>query len=195
MQIQVRDDKNLKKVSNSVTLPERSRSYSLCVKADALRFAKMYQDAIKTYLQAIMFDRGEVKAYLGLASAYKYLKEYKKAINTLLKLIKIDDSNDEYFYELGVCYLSDGQPGEAIKYLIKAILINREHLEAQIQLAIAHELVEEEDLSLMIYNKLIETNPDFLKAYYNKAAMLMGMGDYMEASRTFFQIIIKHTWE
>lgn len=29
----------------------------------------------------------------------------------------------------------------------------------------------------MIYNKLIETNPEFLKAYYNKAAMLMGMGD------------------
>jgi len=41
----------------------------------------------------------------------------------------------------------------------------------------------------MIYNKLIETNPEFLKAYYNKAAMLMGMGDFMEASRTFFQLI------
>ena len=48
---------------------------------------------------------------------------------------------------------------------------------------------DEADLSLMIYNKLIETNPEFLKAYYNKAAMLMGMGDFMEASRTFFQLI------
>ena len=68
-------------------------------------------------------------------------------------------------------------------------MINRENLEAQIQLAIAHELVDEADLSLMIYNKLIETNPEFLKAYYNKAAMLMGMGNFMEASRTFFQLI------
>ena len=41
----------------------------------------------------------------------------------------------------------------------------------------------------MIYNKLIETNPEFLKAYYNKAAMLMGMGDFLEASKTFFQLI------
>ena len=41
----------------------------------------------------------------------------------------------------------------------------------------------------VLYNKLIETNPEFLKAYYNKAAMLMGMGDFMEASRTFFQLI------
>ena len=136
-----------------------------------------------------MMDRKETGAYLGLAKSYKYLKEYKKAIATLLRLIAIDDSKDEYFYELGVCALSDGNPAGAIDYLIKAILINRENLEAQIQLAIAHELVDEADLSLMIYNKLIETNPEFLKAYYNKAAMLMGQGDFMEASRTFFQLI------
>jgi len=41
----------------------------------------------------------------------------------------------------------------------------------------------------MIYNKLIETNPEFLKAYYNKGAMLMGMGDFEEASKTFFKLI------
>ena len=50
-------------------------------------------------------------------------------------------------------------------------------------------MVDEADLSLMIYNKLIETNPGFLKAYYNKAAMLMGLGDFEEASKTFFQLI------
>ena len=44
----------------------------------------------------------------------------------------------------------------------------------------------------MIYNKIIETNPDFLKAYYNKAAMLMGCGNYMEAAKTFFQLTKKN---
>ena len=107
----------------------------------------------------------------------------------LNKLIELDNNNDKYYFELGICYLSDGQPADAIPHLIKAIVINKENLEAQIQLAIAHELVEETDLSLMIYNKLIETNPEFLKAYYNKAAMLMGMGNFIEASKTFFQLI------
>ena len=46
---------------------------------------------------------------------------------------------------------------------------------------------DEAELSLMIYDKLIETNPEFLKAYYNKAAMLMGMGNFKEASKTFFK--------
>ena len=105
----------------------------------------------------------------------------------LERLIELDDKNDKYFFELGVCHLCDGHPEEAIPHLVQSIVINRENLEAQIQLAIAHELVDEADLSLMIYNKLIETNPEFLKAYYNKAAMLMGMGDFEEASKTFFK--------
>ena len=189
MQLDLTENNNLAKAAYKVTIPKQSKAYSLCVKADALRFAKQYKEAVQIYLQALMLDRQDSKAYYGLASAYKYLKEYKKAIKTLSKLIELDDTNDDYFFELGVCHLLDGRPCEAIPHLIKAIVINRENLEAQIQLAIAHELVEETDLSLMIYNKLIETNPAFLKAYYNKAAMLMGMGCYVDASATFFQLI------
>lgn len=182
-------EQNLAKAINKVTLPKKSRAYELCVRADALRFAKSYRESIKIYLDSIMIDRERQESYWGLAVSYKYLNEYKKAIKTLEKLVELDNKNDKYFYELGVCYLSDGAPAEAIPHLISAIVINKENLEAQIQLAIAHELVEEPELSLMIYNKLIETNPGFLKAYYNKAAMLMGMGNFMEASKTFFQLI------
>lgn len=189
MQINSNIEDNLAKAVNKVTLPKKSRSYELCVRADALRFAKLYRESVKCYLDSIMMDRSHQEAYWGLASSYKYLKEYKKSIKMLEKLIELDDKNDKYFYELGVCYLCDGRPAEAIPHLVQSIVINRENLEAQIQLAIAHELVDEEKLSLMIYNKLIETNPEFLKAYYNKGAMLMGMGDFEEASKTFFQLI------
>ena len=92
MQIKAKINDNLAKVSQTITAPSHSKSYNLCIKADALRFAKLYEDAVKTYLQAIMLDRNETKAYFGLASAYKYLKQYKKAISTLLKLVKIDDT-------------------------------------------------------------------------------------------------------
>ena len=183
---------NINKAVNKVSLPVRPRSYELCIKADALRFSKLYKESIKCYLDSIMLDRNHQEAYWGLASSYKYLTKYKKAENVLEKLIKIDEQNDKYFFELGVCCLSDGRPEDAIPYLIKAIVLNKDNLEAQIQLAIAHELVDEPELSLMIYNKLIETNPEFLKAYYNKGAMLMGMGDFNEASKTFFELIKKN---
>ena len=189
MQINSNIEQNLAKAMNKVSLPKRSRSYELCVKADAMRFAKLYRESVKCYLDSIMMDREHQDAYWGLASSYKYLKEYKKAIKMLEKLVELDDKNDKYFFELGVCHLCDGRPAEAIPHLVQSIVINKENLEAQIQLAIAHELVDEAELSLMIYNKLIETNPGFLKAYYNKGAMLMGMGDFEEASKTFFQLI------
>lgn len=189
MQINSNIEKNLAKAMNKVTVPKKSRSYELCIKADALRFAKSYRESVKYYLDSIMMDRDHQEAYWGLAVSYKYLTEFTKAVKILEKLTELDDKNDKYFFELGVCHLSNGHPEEAIPNLIKAIIINRENLEAQIQLAIAHELVEETDLSLMIYNKLIETNPEFLKAYYNKGAMLMGMGNFLEASKTFFQLI------
>ena len=189
MQINSNIEKNLAKAMNKVTLPKTSRSYELCVKADAMRFAKLYKESVKYYLDSIMIDRNHQEAYWGLASSYKYLAQYQKAINILEKLIKLDDKNDKYFYELGVCHLCNGNPENAIPHLVQSIVINKENLEAQIQLAIAHELVDEADLSLMIYNKLIETNPEFLKAYYNKGAMLMGLGDFEEASKTFFQLI------
>ncbi len=179
---------NLAKAVNRVTMPAKSRSYELCVKADALRFSKLYKESVKCYLDSIMMDRNQSEAYWGLAVSYKYLTEYKKAVNMLEKLIEFDENNDKYYFEIGVCCLSDGRPADAIPYLIKAIVLNKENLEAQIQLAIAHELVDEADLSLMIYDKLIETNPEFLKAYYNKGAMLMGMGRFEEASKTFFKL-------
>ena len=42
---------NLATVSEKVTVPARSRSYNLCVKADALRFAKMYKESVQAYLK------------------------------------------------------------------------------------------------------------------------------------------------
>ncbi|MCQ2739987.1 MAG: tetratricopeptide repeat protein [bacterium] len=189
MLIRTNAEKNLTKAINYVSLPIKSRSYELCIKADALRFSKLYKESVKCYLDSIMMDRNHQEAYLGLATSYKYLNEYKKSINILEKLIKLDDKNDKYFFEMGVCCLSDGRPEDAIPNLIQSIILNKENLEAQIQLAIAHELVDEADLSLMIYDKLIETNPEYLKAYYNKGAMLMGMGDFINAAKTFFKLI------
>lgn len=189
MQINSHIEENLAKAINKVVLPKKSRSYELCIKADALRFAKLYRDSVKCYLDSIMIDRYNQEAYRGLAESYKYLKEYTKAIKILEKLINIDDKNDAYFFELGVCYLSDGKPAEAIPHLVQSIVINKNNLEAQIQLAIAHELVDEPELSIMIYDKLMETNPEFLKSYYNKGAMLMGMGDFQGAAKTFFRLL------
>ena len=41
----------------------------------------------------------------------------------------------------------------------------------------------------MIYQKIIETNPGYLKAYNHKSALLMSMGDYSQASLIFHKTL------
>ena len=100
MQINSNIEQNLAKAINTVTTPKRSRSYELCVKADAMRFAKLYRESVKCYLDSIMMDRNHQEAYWGLASSYKYLKEYKKAIKMLEKLVELDDRNEKIGYKI-----------------------------------------------------------------------------------------------
>ena len=64
MLIKSNAEKNMSKVINRINLPARSRSYELCIKADALRFSKLYKESIKSYLDSIMLDRFHEEAYL-----------------------------------------------------------------------------------------------------------------------------------
>ena len=54
--------------------------------------------------------------------------------------------------------------------------------DAILQLGISHELCEEYEMALMIYQKLIENSPEYIKAYDHKSSLLMKMERYKEAS-------------
>lgn len=159
-----------------------SAAYQLCVKADALRVAKLYQEAVGRYLNSILIDRENADSYYGLGMCYKNLNRVEKAIEAFEKAKKIREMDFSICYELGVCYLVTGEICLAIKHLVKSLKLNPKNLNAQIQLAMAHEICDEKDLALMIYQKIIETKPAYLKAYNHKSALLMSMGEYREAS-------------
>ena len=85
MQINSNIENNLAKAMTKVTAPKHSRSYELCVRADAMRFAKLYRESVKCYLDSIMMDRDHQEAYLGLATSYKYLKLFISSPDIFLK--------------------------------------------------------------------------------------------------------------
>ena len=75
-----------------------------------------------------------------------------------------------------------GENCGAIKNFIRAIQTNPDNPEAILQLGISHELCEEYDLAMMIYQKLIENSPEFTKAYEYKSRLLMKFNKYKEAA-------------
>ena len=157
--------------------------------ADRLREQSMYKDAVAIYLNAIFADRKDVNSYYGLGLCYKSLGYYEKAIKTLEKAVELKPDFYEAFYEMGVCHLLQGIPCGAIKNFVCAIRINPENPSAILQLGAAHELCEEDDMALMIYQKLIENSPNYVKAYEYKSRLLMKLNRYKEACAVLINLI------
>ena len=169
--------------------PKLKLAKSFSSKADKLREKNSYQDAVSIYLNAILVDRNDVNSYYGLGLCYKALGNYKKAIKTLEKATELKPDFYEAFYELGICHQLEGIPCGAIKSFVQAIQINPENPGAILQLGISHELCEEEDMALMIYQKLIDNTPNYIKAYEHKSTLLMKLNRYKEACSTLIELI------
>ena len=120
--------------------------------------------AIKCYLNSVLIKRLNPKAYKGLGIAYRNDKKYDKAIFALEKAKEMSPFDAEIYSELGICYLAQGNICKAVKHFIKAIKIKPDNFDTQIQLAMAHEIMEEPEMALMIYQRIIEKNPVFIKA-------------------------------
>lgn len=164
-------------------------AYQLGTRAEALRLANLHKEAVGRYLNAILMDRTNPKYYYGLGVCYKNLSKTDKAIEAFEQAKKYRSFDFNIHYELGVCNLLQGNVCDAMINLKDSLRLKPDNLNAQIQLAIAHELIDEKDFALMIYQKIIETNKGYIKAYHHKSALLMELGEYFEAGLVFNQIL------
>lgn len=164
-------------------------AYKSFIKADALRLANHFKESIKHYLSSMLMDRTNYRTYMGLGISYKAEQNYEKAISTLEKAKKLSFFTPEIHYELGLCYLMSGRFCEAIKCFHHTISLDRTNLNAQLQLGVAHEFIEETDMAILIYHTIIDNNPGFLAAYNHLSALYMNMGEYKAAGNVFSQIL------
>ena len=67
--------------------------------------------------------------------------------------------------------------------------MDRTNINAQLQLAVAHEFIEEYDMAILIYHTIIENNPEFLTAYNHLSALYMNLGEFKSAGCVFSQIL------
>lgn len=184
----VTENINMKSLSCAADKP-LDKSKSLCLIADALRKNCSFKEAVSNYLNAMLIDRNNADSYLGLGICYKNLKMYSKAVKYLEKATELREDFYQAYFELGQCHLAEGIPCGAIKNFVRAVQINPDNPDAILHLGIAHESCEEYDLALMIFQKLIENSPRYIKAYEHKAALLIRLCRYREASVLLHQIL------
>ena len=188
MEIEVISDSNLSKVLNRIRIKNHTVSYKFCVNGDALRLANKHKESVPQYLQAIMQDRTNRDAHIGIALSYKAIGNIEKALFYFKKANEIKESC-ETLLEIGMCLYSLALYTDAIPYFRSAIKADSENLEAQTWLAMAHEELEEYNMAFLIYDHIIEQDPSYLNAYINKGTLEMSIDKYKEATGTFSQVI------
>ena len=83
-----------------------------------------YEDAIKSYKEAIRLKQDYAEAHSNLADAYFQLKEYKKAIEECKQVLRYDPGSSAAYNNIGTAYRKLGEHKKAIEAYKEAIRRN-----------------------------------------------------------------------
>ena len=178
-------DKVVKYTSN----PTKKDKNFFCSKGDNFMLKNEYRKAVKEYLVSLMIDKNNLPACLGASKAYKNLKEYNKAIKHLKNARNIYGFDSEVYYELGLNYLLNADNCNAQKNFIRTIKLEPTNKNAQIKLALTHELSGEAEMAILVYKTIIEKYPYFIPALSGLAGLYMEQEEFKNAINIFKQIL------
>jgi len=148
-----------------------------------------YRLAVKEYLVSLMINKNNTYAHKNVSKAYKNLKEYDKAIKHLKSARNVYGFDSEIYYELGLNYLLNADNTNAQKNFIRTIKLAPDNKNAQIKLALTHELSGEADMAELVYDTIIEKNPYYIPALSNLASLYMEKEEYKKAISLFKKMI------
>ncbi len=177
------------KALNYSSDPIKKDEHFFCAKGDDFMLKNEYRKAIKEYLVSLMIDKNNIPAIKGASKAYKNLKEYSKAIKHLKNARNIYGFDSEIYYELGLNYLLNADNFNAKKNFIRTIQLKPDDKNAQIKLALTHELSGEEDMAILVYNTIIEKYPYYIPAISNLANLYIEKNDFKKALELYRDIL------
>lgn len=157
--------------------------------AEELFAENNFELAAKYFLNSILVQRVNPLAYKGLGKTYANLKKYDKGIEALKKAKENLNYDAEIYSHLGVCYMGKGNFCFAARNFIKAIQLDPQNTDYQIQLAICHEIMGEDEMAISIYDRIISVAPQCFKAYIEEAALLMKLELFAEAADVFCNLL------
>ncbi len=183
------DFDKLKGVTSPIEADRKKDKSFFCALGDSFMLKNEYRKAVKEYLVSLMIDKNNIYAYKGASKAYKNLKEYDKAIKHLKSARNIYGFDSEIYYELGLNYLLNADNINAQKNFIRTIKLSPDNKNAQIKLALTHELSGEDDMAIMVYNAVIEKYPSYIPALTSLAGLYMGKNEFKTAITLFKRML------
>lgn len=171
------------------TNPTKKDKNFFCSLGDNFMLKNEYRKAVKEYLVSLMIDKNNIPACKGASKAYKNLKEYDKAIKHLKNARNIYGFDSEIYYELGLNYLLSADNLNAQKNFIRTIKLEPTNKNAQVKLALTHELSGEEDMAILVYETIIEKYPYYIPALVSLASIYIEREEYKKAINIYKKVL------
>jgi tetratricopeptide (TPR) repeat protein len=154
-----------------------------------------YQDAQRSFEEAIKSDQNLTDAHRNLGTIFKKLGYVDRAIAQFTRALYLAPNNADYYLDLGLAYIEKDMYDEAFKELKKAININNDYADAYFNLGllILKEKVvkqkppNEQDVQAVKFNFKSASILDsrYQVKQYHEACNLLLENDYAEALKLF----------
>ncbi|MEZ4720719.1 MAG: tetratricopeptide repeat protein [Flavobacteriales bacterium] len=147
-------------------------------------------DASFRYLnEALQQDIHLAEAYRLKGFNYKYSGDTTNAVSSFQTAIEQDPDDYDSYLQLGLIYSSILNP-LALNYYDNALRVRPASLEAMYAKALHLQNIGESRLAIRLYDQIIEANPNFFNAHYNKGFVyLEQLEKYDSAAVAFTQAI------
>lgn len=122
-----------------------------------------WQEAIKSYEQAIRLKKDHIGSYIGLANAYEQTKDIDKAIAIYSAIAPVAQNNVDYLYNFGRLLYNRNNKGDrdaAEKIWLEVVKRNPNYSNALYSLGLLYEQLGNKVQALEYYYKVKSLNPD-----------------------------------
>ncbi|NES18638.1 MAG: tetratricopeptide repeat protein [Symploca sp. SIO3E6] len=171
--------------SNPVTTQLAPQVVNFLNKADKLRKAGDYQNALEIYNQILEDNSQVAEAYWGRCYSLNKLEQHRKAISACEQAIEINPEYPEALSSIGYALSQLEKRQEAIKSFQQALELQPNLAEATNNLGV--ELLEQSRPleALAQFEQAILLKEDYLEAWANQGAALWRLERYEEAIASF----------
>ena len=137
------------------------------------------------FQRAIERNPNDPRNYSNLAGYYHKKQDFHQAIILLETALKKDSSYFKANQMMGYLYLQRKNYAKAIPYLEQAFPFQKDNPEFVYDLGLAYYFTNRSEKALASARLILESRPDYLKAYYLLGTVNAGIGDFQEARRAW----------
>lgn len=115
-------------------------------------------------------------------------RDFDGAIRLLETVVEAESSNDAACYYLSLSYLGKGDAKKAEEYLSRAVEADPKNFWYRYRLANLYSLTSREELTISLYEKLVEDYPRKSELYFDMVELYSSQGEYQKALETLDQV-------